>query len=124
MILFEYPPCSTCRNARKWLDAHKVAYTTRNIKEDRPSPEEIRGWLETSRLPIKRFFNTSGLVYKSLNLKDRLPSMSTDECIELLASDGMLVKRPLLVGENFVVMGFKEAEWEEILATHNPQSTN
>ena len=117
MLFLQYPPCSTCQKAKKWLDEHGVVYTARHIKEDNPTADELRAWIAASGLPIKRFFNTSGLVYKNLGLKDKLPAMSEDEQIALLASDGMLVKRPLLVGNDFVLVGFKEAEWAERLKT-------
>ena len=115
MLFLQYPPCSTCKKAKNWLDEHGVAYTDRHIKENNPSYEELKAWYERSGLPLKRFFNTSGLAYKSLNLKDRLPSMSEEDQLRLLASDGMLVKRPLLVTEETVLTGFKEAQWSEIL---------
>lgn len=115
MLFLQYPPCSTCKKAKNWLDEHGVAYADRHIKENNPSYEELKAWYERSGLPLKRFFNTSGLAYKSLNLKDRLPSMSEEEQLRLLASDGMLVKRPLLVTEETVLTGFKEAQWSEIL---------
>lgn len=115
MILLCYPKCTTCQKAQKWLDEHKVAYEFRNIKEDNPTYEELKKWYQTSGLPLKRFFNTSGLLYKSMELKDKLPNMSEEEKLRLLATDGMLVKRPLAVGENFVLTGFKESEWEKAL---------
>jgi len=116
MLFLEYPPCSTCKRAKKWLDEHYLTYTARHIKEDNPTYEELKQWLETSGLPIKKFFNTSGLQYKALGLKDRLPSMSTDELLQLLATDGMLVKRPLVITEDGVVLtGFKEVDWEAAL---------
>ena len=115
MLCLEYPPCSTCKKAKKWLDDHAIAYTARHIKEQNPSYEELKAWYEKSGLPLKKFFNTSGLVYKSLELKDKLPAMTEEEQLRLLASDGMLVKRPLVVGEDFVITGFKEAEWSEKL---------
>ena len=108
-------PCSTCQKAKKWLDEHGVAYDARNIKEENPTQEELRGWYQRSGLPLKRFFNTSGLAYKSLGLKEKLPAMSEEEQLTLLASDGMLVKRPLVVGEDFILVGFKAAEWENTL---------
>ena len=110
-----YPKCTTCQRAQKWLDDHGVAYTLRNIKEHKPSYEELTTWYKTSGLPLKKFFNTSGLLYKSLALKDKLPTMTEEEMLRLLATDGMLVKRPLLVGEDFVLVSFKEAQWQEIL---------
>ena len=112
MLFMEYPPCSTCQKAKKWLNEKGVAYQARHIKEENPSYEELKEWYGRSGLPLKRFFNTSGLAYKSLNLKDKLPTMSDEEQLRLLASDGMLVKRPLVVTESFVLTGFKEAEWE------------
>ena len=115
MLFLEYPPCSTCRKARAWLDEHKVAYIARHIKEENPSYEELKLWYERSGLPLKRFFNTSGLLYKSLNLKEKLPSMSEEEQLRLLASDGMLVKRPLVVLEDTVLTGFREADWQKTL---------
>ena len=115
MLFMEYPPCTTCQKAKKWLDEHGVAYTARHIKEDRPSYEELKAWYEKSGLPLKKFFNTSGLVYKNLGLKDKLPTMTEEEQLKLLASDGMLVKRPLVVHEDVVLTGFKEADWAEKL---------
>ena len=116
MLFLEYPPCSTCQKARKWLDAHGVTYTARHIKEDNPSYEELKAWYEASGLPLKKFFNTSGLVYKNLGLKDKLPSMAEEEQLQLLASDGMLVKRPLVITEdNRILTGFREKEWESLL---------
>ncbi len=116
MLLIEYPKCSTCRKAKKWLDDHGVAYTDRHIKEENPNEEELRLWHQKSGLPLKRFFNTSGIQYRELGLKEKLPGMSEQEQIALLATDGMLVKRPLVVGEDFVLVGFRESEWEEKLA--------
>ncbi len=116
MILFvEYPKCSTCQKAKKWLDAHNIDYTDRHIKEENPTAEELRAWHEKSGLPLKKFFNTSGMLYKSMGLKDKLPDMSEEEQYRLLAADGMLVKRPVIVGEDFVLTGFREKEWEEKL---------
>ena len=115
MLFLEYPPCSTCKKAKKWLDDHAIAYTARHIKEQNPSYEELKAWYEKSGLPLKKFFNTSGLVYKSLELKDKLPTMTEEEQLRLLATDGMLVKRPLVVLEDAVLTGFKEAEWTEKL---------
>ena len=116
MLFIEYPKCSTCRKAKKWLDDHGVAYTDRHIKENNPTYEELKEWSARSGLPLKRFFNTSGPLYRSLQLKDRLPSMSEDEQLRLLASDGMLVKRPLVVTDSAVLTGFKEKEWEQLLS--------
>lgn len=116
MILFvEYPKCSTCQKAKKWLVENQVEFEDRHIVEDNPSKEELKVWYEKSGLPLKRFFNTSGMKYKELKLKDKLPDMTEEEQLELLASDGMLVKRPVLVGDNFVLTGFKEKEWTEKL---------
>ena len=115
MLFLQYPPCSTCKKAKAWLDEHGVSYTDRHIKEHNPSYEELKQWHERSGLPLKRFFNTSGLAYKALNLKDRLPNMSQEEQLRLLASDGMLVKRPLLITEHEVLVGFKDAQWAELL---------
>ena len=111
MLFIQYPPCSTCQKAKKWLDEHGLNYTERHIKEDNPGYDELKSWYEMSGLPLKRFFNTSGLLYKSMELKNKLPDMSEDEMLKLLASDGMLVKRPILVGGGFVLVGFKESEW-------------
>ena len=110
-----YAKCSTCQKAKKWLDANEINYTERPIKEQNPSVEELKKWHERSGLPLKKFFNTSGLLYKEMQLKDKLPKMSEEEQYELLASDGMLVKRPMMIGDDFVLVGFKEAEWEEKL---------
>lgn len=116
MLFLEYPPCSTCKKAKKWLDDNALSYNARHIKEQNPSYEELKHWLETGGLPIKRYFNTSGLVYKSLGLKDKLPTMSEEDQIRLLSTDGMLVKRPLLVLEDGrVLTGFKEKEWADAL---------
>ena len=115
MLFVCYPRCSTCKKAQKWLDEHQLPYTVRDIKEDNPTADELREWVARSGLLLKRFFNTSGLVYKNLGLKDKLPTMTEDEQLALLASDGMLVKRPLLVGDDFVLPGFKPAEWENAL---------
>ena len=115
MLFLCYPKCTTCQKAKAWLDAQGVAYTLRDIKEENPSLEELQLWWKTSGLPLKKFFNTSGLQYKALALKDKLPTMTEEEQLALLATDGMLVKRPILVGENFVLTGFRQAEWEEKL---------
>ena len=111
-----YPKCTTCQKARKWLDYNKIEYELREIKLDNPKRDELTEWYKKSGLPLKKFFNTSGLLYKSLDLKNKLPTMSEDEMLKLLASDGMLVKRPLLIGDNFVLVGFKEAEWGATLS--------
>lgn len=110
-----YPKCTTCQRARKWLDDNGIKYEFRNIKLDNPTLDELTGWYKKSSLPLKKFFNTSGLLYKALDLKNKLPTMSEDEMLKFLASDGMLVKRPLLVVDDFVLVGFKEAEWKEKL---------
>ena len=115
MLFFEYPPCPTCKKAKKWLQEHELDFTARHIKEQNPSAEELALWQERSGLELKKFFNTSGLLYKSLGLKDRLPAMSREEQLQLLASDGMLVKRPILVTEDAVLVGFKEKDWEKLL---------
>ena len=107
-----YPKCTTCQKAKKWLDEKGIAYELRDIKTDNPSVQELAEWHKKSGLPLKRFFNTSGLLYKSMELKTKLPTMSEEEMLALLATDGMLVKRPLLIGEDFVLVGFKEAEWK------------
>ncbi len=108
-----YPKCTTCQKARKWLDDNKIVYELRDIKEDNPSFDELSEWYKMSGLELKKFFNSSGLLYKSMGLKDKLPTMSEEEQLKLLATDGMLVKRPLLIGEDFVFVGFKEKEWSE-----------
>lgn len=108
-----YPKCTTCKKAEKWLNDNEIEYELRNIKTDNPTFEELSDWYRKSGLPLKRFFNTSGLTYKSLNLKEKLPEMTEDEMLRLLATDGMLVKRPLLISDNFVLVGFKEMEWTE-----------
>ena len=113
MLFVEYPSCSTCQKVKKWLDARGADYADRNIKTENPTAEELRTWHEKSGLPLKRFFNTSGLLYRELGLKEKLNTMSEEEQIDLLASDGMLVKRPILVTDNTVLVGFREAEWEK-----------
>lgn len=115
MLFIEYPKCSTCQKAKNWLDDNGIKYDDRHIKENNPSFEELKEWYEKSGLPLKRFFNTSGMLYKSMNLKDKLPEMSEDEQLRLLSTDGMLVKRPLLIGDDFVLCGFREKEWQETL---------
>ena len=110
-----YPKCTTCQRAKKWLDENKIEYDLRDIKLDNPTLEELAEWYKKSGLPLKKFFNTSGLLYKSLDLKNKLPEMSESEMLQLLATDGMLVKRPLLIGDDFVLVGFKEVEWLEKL---------
>ena len=114
MLLFvEYPKCTTCQKAKKWLKERNPEFSERHIVEDRPSREELREWYEKSGMPLKKFFNTSGNLYKQMNLKDKLKDMSEEEQLKLLATDGMLVKRPLVVGTDFVLTGFREKEWEE-----------
>ncbi len=115
MLFVEYPKCSTCQKAKKWLDEHGLQYEDRHIVENNPTYEELQEWHARSGLPLKKFFNTSGLQYKALKLKDKLPQMSEDEQLKLLATDGMLVKRPVIVTETQVLTGFKPAEWEEKL---------
>ena len=115
MLVIEYPKCTTCQKARKWLEENGVEFDSRHIKDERPTAAELREWHERSGKPLRRFFNTSGQLYRSLALKDRLPDMSEEEQYELLSSDGMLVKRPLLVGDDFVLAGFRESEWKTAL---------
>ena len=115
MLFICYPKCTTCQKARAWLDQNHIQYEPRDIKQDNPSLEELTQWFRTSGLPLRRFFNTSGTLYKSMNLREKLPEMSEKEQLLLLSTDGMLVKRPILVGEDFVLVGFKEAEWDEKL---------
>lgn len=111
MLFVQYPPCSTCQKAQKWMDEKGISYENRHIKEENPTAEELKCWHLESGLPLKKFFNTSGLLYKSMELKDKLPTMTEEEQYQLLASNGMLVKRPILVGDGFVLVGFKETEW-------------
>lgn len=116
LTFLEYPKCSTCKKAKKWLDEHGIAYVDRHIVEDNPSSAELKTWRELSDLPVRRFFNTSGMLYRELNVKAQLDAGMTDEeAFELLSTNGMLVKRPLVVGPDFVLTGFKEAEWERTL---------
>ena len=115
MLFIHYPKCSTCQKARAWLDGRGIPYESRDIKEDRPTLEELREWTARSGLPLKRFFNTSGMLYRDLGLKDKLPGMSEEEQLALLASDGMLVKRPLLITDKTALPGFREKEWEAAL---------
>ena len=110
-----YPKCTTCQKAKKWLDDNKVEYNLRDIKIENPSIDELCNWHKVSGLPLKKFFNTSGILYKSMELKDKLPNMSEEEQLNLLSTDGMLVKRPLVIGRDLVLVGFKEAEWKERL---------
>lgn len=109
-----YPKCTTCQKAKKWLDSYNVEYEVRDIKENNPTIEELTAWYKISGVPLKKFFNTSGLLYKSMGLKDKLATMSEEEQLKLLSTDGMLVKRPILIGDDFVLVGFKEAQWSEI----------
>ena len=115
MLFVCYPKCTTCQKAAKWLDAQGIPVTVRDIKQDNPTEQELRTWHKMSGLPLKRFFNTSGLQYEALGLKDKLPQMSEAEQFALLATDGMLVKRPLLIGDDFALSGFKQTEWEDKL---------
>ena len=115
MLFVNYPKCSTCRKAKNWLEEHDIEFESRHIVEDNPTAQEIEEWSKKSDLPLKRFFNTSGQVYRKLGLKDKLPDMSEEEQFEILSTDGMLVKRPILVGDDFVLVGFKIKEWEEKL---------
>lgn len=114
ILVLEYPKCSTCKKALKWLEENEVLFTKRHIVEENPSEQELTEWYHKSGLPLKKFFNTSGNLYKEMHLKDKLPQMSEEEQLSLLATNGMLVKRPLVVGEDFVLTGFKEAEWEQL----------
>lgn len=114
-LFLEYPKCSTCQKAKKWLDANKIDYDDRHIVEQNPTVEELKKWLPLTGKPLKSLFNTSGLLYKELNLKEKLPQMNEDEQISLLAANGMLVKRPLLIGTDFAFAGFKEEEWKKVL---------
>lgn len=113
MLFIYYPKCSTCQKAKRWLDENNIKYTERHIVEDHPSYDELKEWYRRSGLPLKKFFNTSGLLYKEMKLKDKLPAMGEEEQLQLLATNGMLVKRPLLVDEDTVLVGFKEAEWPQ-----------
>ena len=115
MIFLCYPKCTTCQKSKKWLEENHIAYDLRDIQQEKPTYEELAEWQQRSGLPLKKFFNTSGLLYRSLALKEKLPGMREDEMLRLLAADGMLVKRPLLIGEDFVLVGFREAEWAERL---------
>lgn len=113
MLFIEYPKCSTCQKAKKWLDDNGFAYESRHIKEQNPTYDELKEWYEQSGLPLKKFFNTSGLLYKSMSLKDKLPTMRDEEQLRLLATDGMLVKRPLIISDEVILTGFRQKEWEE-----------
>ncbi|EDS72321.1 transcriptional regulator, Spx/MgsR family [Anaerofustis stercorihominis DSM 17244] len=112
-LFIEYPKCSTCKKAKKWLNDNNIEFEDRHIIENNPTKEELKKWFRVSGLPIKRFFNTSGMKYRELGLKDKIPNMNEDEMFELLSTDGMLVKRPIIVAEDFILTGFKEKEWEE-----------
>ena len=115
MLFIEYPKCTTCQKAKKWLLGNGITFEDRNIKEENPTYEELKGWYEKSGFPLKKFFNTSGLIYRSMNLKEKLPNMTEDEQLKLLATDGMLVKRPLIISEDLIIVGFREKEYEEKL---------
>ena len=115
MLFIEYPPSSTCQKAKKWLDEQGMSYESRHIKLEKPTYEELKEWHQRSGLPLKRFFNTSGLLYKSMELKTKLPAMTEEEQLQLLSSDGMLVKRPILITEKGIATGFKEAEWKNLI---------
>ena len=122
MIFVCYPKCSTCQKAKKWLNEHNVEYTERHIAEEKPTYDELKEWHEKSGLPLKKFFNTSGLLYKEMNMKDKLPSMSEEEQLRLLSTNGMLVKRPILVTGDKVLVGFREAEWDDVIRSENNQN--
>jgi len=115
MLFVEYPRCTTCKKAKKWLDEHNLDYEDRDIVKNNPQPDELKQWYEKSELPLKRFFNTSGKIYREMKLKDKLADMTEEEQINILATDGMLVKRPIIVTDSVVLTGFKEQEWEEKL---------
>lgn len=115
VLFVEYPKCTTCKRAKKWLEEHQIVFKDRDIKMENPSIEELQEWYSKSGLPLKRFFNTSGMLYRDMDLKNRLTGMSEEEQLQLLSTDGMLVKRPIVIGEDFVLVGFKEKEWEEVL---------
>ncbi len=113
LIFIEYPKCTTCKRAKAWLDEAGIEYTDRNIKDENPTIDELREWYAKSKLPLKRFFNTSGMLYKQMSLKDKLPQMSEEEQLELLSTDGMLVKRPIIINDDTVLVGFRQDEWEQ-----------
>lgn len=115
MLFIQYPKCTTCQKAKKWLDDNGIQYDSRHIKEENPTYEELKTWYKKSGLPLKKFFNTSGMLYRSMELKDKLPEMTEDEQLKLLATDGMLVKRPLIISDNTILTGFRVKEWEEKL---------
>lgn len=116
MLFLQYPKCSTCQKAKKWLDEHKLEYSERHIVEENPTYDELSEWYKKSGLSLKKFFNTSGMLYNEMHLKDKLPNMTEEEQLKLLATNGMLVKRPIIVGDTFVITGFKETEWSDQLA--------
>lgn len=113
MLFIQYPKCSTCKKAKKWLDAHRISYTDRHIVDHNPSYDELKEWYEKSGLPLKKFFNTSGLLYRDMQLKEKLPAMSEEEQLKLLATNGMLIKRPLIISDDMLLVGFKESEWTD-----------
>lgn len=115
LLFVEYPKCTTCKRAKKWLEENKIEFEDRDIKVENPKEDELKKWYKESGLPLKRFFNTSGMIYREMDLKNKLPDMTEEEQLKLLATDGMLVKRPIIVGDCFVLTGFKEKEWEEVL---------
>ncbi len=115
LLFVEYPKCTTCKRAKKWLEENKIEFEDRDIKVENPKEDELKKWYKESGLPLKRFFNTSGMIYREMDLKNKLPDMTEEEQLKLLATDGMLVKRPIIVGDCFVLIGFKEKEWEEVL---------
>lgn len=115
LIFIEYPKCTTCKRAKAWLDEAGIEYTDRNIKDENPTIDELREWYAKSGLPLKRFFNTSGMLYKQMSLKDKLPQMSEEEELELLSTDGMLVKRPIIINDDTILVGFRQEEWEQKL---------
>ncbi len=115
MVFINYPKCTTCKNAKNWLDENNIEYEERHIKENNPTYNELKEWYKKSNLPLKRFFNTSGMLYKSMNLKDKLPTMTEEEQLMLLASDGMLVRRPLLIDGDNILIGFKQPQWKAVL---------
>ncbi len=117
MLFIEYPKCTTCQKAKKWLDDNHIKYTDRHIKDDNPTAEELKAWHKKSGLPLKKFFNTSGMLYKEMQLKNKLPDMTEEEQYNLLATNGMLVKRPLVIADDYVLVGFKEADWKAKMET-------
>ena len=119
VLFIEYPKCSTCQRAKKWLEENNIKYEDRHIIENNPTKEELKKWIKQSGYDIRKFFNTSGMKYKELNLKDKLPNMTDEEKINILSTDGMLVKRPLIISDNLILIGFKEKEWENIKGDNN-----